>query len=440
MKKKPRLAGFDRLPRVEVVRPRRTTPADPLVRKIEVAATVEPLQRVDLCARVPGTVDYLPKEIDIGRKVKKGDQLVHLAVPDLEAEKKQKEAYLEQVRNQVEQAKQAKVVAEEEVKEARAMEQKYVADYEFQKLRFERINKLVRLEAQDRQLADEAQKQMATAEASKRAATVTIRTRQAKALAAAADVEVAKRKVEVAVAEVKKLGELIALATITAPFDGYITRRWVDVGATIKDAGAPLLTVMEVHRVRVVIDIPQREEKYVDTEEDSTSPGHPADKVVVKFPDLEGKGAMSEFKGSITRLSKALDPVTRTMQAEVELANVSDAKGQLILKAGMYGKAEVTLDERANALTVPATALVRRGEGKIGMFVVAGAKGRPARGELKFVELALGLDDGLRVEVLGEQVEKKKVVPLKGDELVVARGNGVLRNGEEVYALEAQDE
>ena len=427
--KKPPRVGVDRLPRVEVVRPKRTG----LLKKAELNATVEPLQKADLCARVPGTVDFLPKAVDIGRKVKKGDKLVHLAVPDLEADKKQKEALLEQIRKQVEQAKQAKVVAEAEVEEARATEKKYLADFEYQRLRYERIVKLVRMEAQDRQLAEEARSQRDTAEAARRAAGVTISARQARALGAAADLEVARRKVDVAKAEVKKLSETIALATITAPFDGVITKRWVDEGATIKDAGAPLLTVMEVHKVRVLIDIPQRDVQYVNTEEDSTSPGQPADKVVVTIPELNQKVPGGAFKGSITRLSKALDPVTRTMRAEVELDNKDGH-----LKVGMYGKAVVLLEERTNVLTIPDTALVRR-EGKLGMFIVAGTKGLPARGELKFIELALGLDDGLTSEVRGEQ-RGKQVVPLKGDELVVARGNGVLRNGEEVQALLPQDE
>src|SRR5262245_56494487 len=56
----------ERLPRIEVVRPKRTL----LVRKTELAATVEPLQKVELVARVPGVVSYLPRDIDIGRRVK----------------------------------------------------------------------------------------------------------------------------------------------------------------------------------------------------------------------------------------------------------------------------------------------------------------------------------------------------------------------------------
>ena len=82
----------------------------------------------------------MPRTIDIGRNVKKGDKLVHLAVPDLEAEKKSKEALLEQMRKQVVQAQKALAVVQEEVKEATEQEKKYVADADYQRLRHKRIS------------------------------------------------------------------------------------------------------------------------------------------------------------------------------------------------------------------------------------------------------------------------------------------------------------
>src|SRR5205823_11248943 len=130
--------------------------------------------------------------------------------------------------------------------------------------------------------------------AARQAGREAIATREAKAEAAATDLEAARLKVGVADAEIKKLTEQIAFATITAPFDGIITRRWVDQGATIKDAGAPLLTVMEMHKVRVLIDIPLREVPLVKTDENPASvpagSGKPeerrGDRVVVRVPEL----------------------------------------------------------------------------------------------------------------------------------------------------------
>jgi RND family efflux transporter MFP subunit len=427
--RKPKRARGERLPRVEVTRPKRGS----LLRHIKLAATVEPLQRSDLSARVPGTVDYMPRDIDIGRRVRKGQKLIHLAVPDLEADKKHKESMLEQANKQVEQADRALAVARQEVKEAAAQARKSVADAEFQMLRYKRIADLVRAEAQNREVQDEALRQLRVAEAARDAAGASVRTREAKALAAEADLQVAKRKVEVAKADLQRSEAQLSFATITAPFDGVITHRWVDEGAVIKDAGARLLRVMQLDRVRVLIDIPQHDVQHVNAEEDTDSPRKPADTVIVRIPELAEVVSKGEFKGKVTRRSKALDPVTRTMRAEVELDNKAGH-----LQPGMYGQAELILDERQNVLTIPTTALVPRAKGVVGVYLVANPRGVPLRGPLEFVELLRGLDDGERVEVRGI-IKGGKVVPLKGDELIVAKGSGVLRVGDEVQALPSAD-
>lgn len=433
--RKPKRVRGERLPRVEVVRPTRGN----LLRHIKLAATVEPLQRSDLSARVPGTVDYMPKEIDIGRKVRKGQKLIMLGVPDLVAERKHKESMLEQAKKQVEQADKTLAVARQEVKEASEQERKYIADAEFQLLRYKRIAELVRAEAQNREVQDEAFRQLRTAEAARDAAGAVVRTRQARVTAAEADTQVARRKVEVAAADLQRSQAQLSFATITAPFDGVITHRWVHEGTVIKDAGARLLRVMQLHRVRVLIDIPQHDVQHINAEEDADSLGKSADTVIIRIPELSEVVPKGEFRGKVTRRSKALDPVTRTMRAEVELDNKAGH-----LQPGMYGEAELILDERQNVLTIPTTALLpaprapARGKGAVGVYMVTNPQGVPARGTLELVEVARGLDDGERVEVRGI-LKGGKVIPLKGKELIVAKGSGVLRQGDEVQALPSAD-
>jgi len=434
-------APRERLPRVEAVQPKR----GPWQRKLDLAANIEPLQRVELSARVAG-IARIGKDIDIGKSVKKDEILLTLDVPDLRADKRHKESMLALAEKQVKQAEKALEVARQEVREARQQEEKFVAEQEFYELRHERIVSLVKVGSQDRQLAEEAKRQLDTARAARLAAREMIATRDAKVAASGTDLEAAKTKVEVAEAEVKKLTEQIGFATIKAPFDGIITRRWVDQGATIKDAGAPLLTVMEMHKVRVLIDIPLREVSLVNRDvaaarASASGSGKPGgsvsegDRVVVRVPELEAVGVEGTFNGRIKRFGEALDPVTRTMRAEVELENprVKPRAGQremYALRPGMYGRAEVYLDERANVLIIPSSAVVRRNE-VMGVYVVAHAQGTPPRGELRFVELKLGLDDGKRIEVREG---------LTGEELVVAKGSGMLRVGDEVLALPPQEE
>jgi RND family efflux transporter MFP subunit len=413
---KPPRSQEERLPRLEVVRPLRTA----LLRRVELAATVEPLQRIDLCARVPGVVEHLPSDIDIGRKVKAGEALIRLAVPELVADKKHKEALLEQARKQKVQAQEMQAVAEREVEEAQKQEKRYQAELAYQRIKFERVRGLVAAQAQDRQLQDEALRQMEAADSAWQAARAQIATRQAKARSAAADLEVADRRIGVAEAEVQRLTTLIDFATVRAPFDGIITRRWVDPGAMVKDPAAPLLTIMHLDRVRVLLDVPQKDVPLLNTTEQNPNPDGQGDQVSVHLPALDDVVPGGKFKGVVVRMAKALDPVTRTMRAEVELNNP-----QHHLRPGMYGTATVLLEEHYDVLTIPATALVRR-DGRVEVYHVAGAQGEPLKGELQRLALELGLDDGRIVEVRRG---------LTGNELIVLRGNGVLRGEDKVIAV-----
>jgi RND family efflux transporter MFP subunit len=423
---KPHRRDNERLPRVEVVRPIQTD----LERRVELAATVEALKRVDLCARVPGVVDYLPDIVDIGRPVTASEKLLHLAVPDLEADKKHKEALLEQARKQVIQADEARTVAAREVEEAQKQDQRYAADHAFQKLKFERVRELVRRGVQDQQMEQEAERQLEAADAAWQAAKAQIATRQAKARAAEADAEVARRRVQVAEAEVQKVAEQIAFATLRAPFDGVITKRWVDPGAMIKDPAAPLLTVMQLDRVRVLIDVPQRDVPLIAGGDPDRYPDDTGGSdITVRFPALVDSVPNGELTGHVTRLGKALDPVTRTMRAEIELANPQDGRKEYLLRPGMFGTATILLQKRGAALTIPASTLVRR-DNEIVVYVVAKTEGESSRGVVERRAVKIGLDDGRRVEI---------VEGLKGDELIIAAGNGVLRAGDHVHAVGSRD-
>ena len=414
---KPPRQELDRLPRVEVVRPLKTN----LSRRVELAATVEPMKKVDVCTRVPGIVDHMPSSIDIGRMVRAGELLARLDVPDLEADKQLKEAVVAQSQKQMIQAKEAQTVAEREVEESQKMVKRWEADYTFQKLKLDRQRDLVRRGAVDVQLEQEAQRQMESARAAWEAAQAQIATRQAKARAGLADLDVAHQRIKIAAAELNKVETLIKLATIQAPFDGVLTKRWVDPGAMIKDPAAPLFTIQQINRVRVLIDVPQRDVQLLNAREQNPNKDGNGDEVTIVVPALADAVRNGEFKGWVTRKSKSLDPVTRTMRAEIELDNPDGH-----LQPGMYGTAQVNLEVHLNVLTLPASALVRRRAGKVEVYHVAEAEGEPLTGVLLCKEVELGMDNGEVVEIRSG---------LTGDELVVLRGNGVMRDEDRVIAV-----
>src|SRR5262249_13809847 len=155
---------------------------------------------------------------------------------------------------------------------AEKLDQKYAAEVDYNRKRTRRITTLVQQRAQEPSLQEEAERQLESARAALAANKARVAKQEAKVRAAEAHFKLAEERIDVAKAEVKKLTELVGFATIKAPFDGVITRRWVDPGAVIKDPGAMLLTVMQMDRVRVLIDVPQRDIANLNAQEQNPNP------------------------------------------------------------------------------------------------------------------------------------------------------------------------
>jgi HlyD family secretion protein len=418
-KPKPQLGEVERWPRLETILPEKD--AHLAVRK-SYAATVEAFEKVELCAQVRGVIKSLVNDVDIGRHVHKDEELVILDVPDLQAERENKEALLEQARNLKALAVQACNVAAEEVKEVQATLKRYQADLEFRNLQFERVTKLAETDTVARQLAEEHALQLGTSQAALQAAQAQVQTKQARFESAKVELKVADSRIKVAQTELQRLEAMVGFATIRAPFDGVITKRWLDRGATVKDPGSPLLALMRTDHVRVLIDVPERDVPFikVDSLKDKEIRGNP---VTIHIPALQEAVRISEFKGTLTLRAAALDPVTRTMRCEVHLANKED-----YLKHQMTGSATVLLAER-NVMTLPSSALVRNGA-KVEIYYLADPAGNPPKGIVKRMEVQLGLDDGQRVEVISAS--------LTGREQVVRKGVGLVRAGDYAIAVPAQ--
>lgn len=421
-------ARVERLPRLEVVQP----VSKRLIRKLDLAATVEAMKKVDLSARVPGVVSFLPDSMDIGRLVAKNEVLLKLAVPDLDADLTLKQAALEQAKQMAKLATATRIVAEKEVEETKKEDKRFRAEVDFSRSKYARISKLVKENAQDLMTQDEAYKQLLAAMAALESNVARTQKREARVKAAQEEEVVAAKKIEAAQAEVDKLKALISFAEIKAPFNGVITKRWVDPGATITGPTVNLLTVMQIDQVRVLVDVPQRDVPSLNDKEQAPNKDGEGDHVVMRFPNLVATVPRGEFEGAVTRVARSLDPVTRTMRAEIVVPNKKLKTGRYALQPGMYGTATVVIEDRSNVLALPASALVRRGEGNVAVYQVDDitGTGEDRRGVLKSVPVVLGIDDGKEVEIREG---------LKGGEWVVLRATGVLRDGEKVLALPVRE-
>jgi RND family efflux transporter MFP subunit len=411
---KPKLGEVERLPRVETLKPEAGH------RKItfETLATVEPLERARLSAQVQGEVKGLTPDIDIGKPIKKGEVLITLDIPSALAEQENKKAFLAQARNVRDQAEESRKVAVRDVEEAEAQVGRWKADLAFRELQLARNTELVRKLTVQPILQEESELQRNTAKAALGAAQAGVNTKKAKLSAATVELRVAESRIQVAQTDVKLAETKVEFAKIRAPFDGVITRRWVDNGAIIKDPMQTLLTVMRTDKVRVLIDIPEKYVPMIRATEGETPKGE-ANRVALTIGHYE-------LEQRITRLAAAIDPQTRQMRAEIHVANPDNLK----LRPGMTGTATVILDEgRTPQLNIPSTALVRVGDEIRVYYVEKLNEEDPPRGTVSMHVVQIGLDDGKTVEIRSG---------LTGKELIIAKGNGVVRQGEIVRAVPAQ--
>jgi RND family efflux transporter MFP subunit len=181
-----------------------------------------------------------------------------------------------------------------------------------------------------------------------------------------------------AAANVSRLRSLQGFNRVTAPFDGVLTRRNVDVGDLINagngGAGQALFSLAQVDPLRLYIYVPQvyaNQVKIGDT---------------VRVSLAEGAG--EHYQGSIARTARAIDPTTRTLQVEIRVPNPG---GQLF--SGAYVQAELPIKGDRAATVVPTNVLLFRPDGP--RVAVVDQSGR-----VHLALVKLGTDYGNSVEVL----------------------------------------
>jgi RND family efflux transporter MFP subunit len=217
----------------------------------------------------------------------------------------------------------------------------------------------------------------------------------AESLASRQDFDNAEAAMKVAEANSEAAQTRLAYANIIAPFAGTVTARQFDPGAVV-NAGTVLFTLADFDSVKVVINVLERDVPLVTV-------GSKATVVADALPQ-------DTLVGRVGRTSDAVDPATRTMRAEVFVANPKHR-----LKPGMYATASLLLFQHPNAVTVP-TAAVLRVAGDTFVFVVKGDTARR-------VAVCTGIEQGARCEI---------VSGLAGDESLITTGQQYVKDASPV--------
>jgi multidrug efflux pump subunit AcrA (membrane-fusion protein) len=414
---------------VATVRPERQT----LHRAVEQPGQVEGFERTDLVAKISGYVKKL--HVDIGDRVTKDQVLADLWVPELEEELSQKEAVVVQAEAEVVQAQRVLAAAEANLAKSEALvrlaeagKTRAEASYVRWGSEMKRVSKLVRTRAVDEQSLDTTTDAYKSAEAAVAESKATIQSAEAARVESAAqrdkavaDVKVAESKVRVARADRARTAALLGYATVRSPYDGVVTRRWVDTGAFLQPSasgvGQTLFQVVRTDPVRIFVDVPESAAAAVTI-------GQP---VRIRVQALSEQ----EIVGRVTRTSWALDSQARTLRTQIDLPN-ADGK----LRPSMYATARLVIDHR-DLLTVPSAAVLTMDDQP---FVMRVEGDKALRTPVK-----VGVRQGGRVQLLKKQTHPAasgEPIPWEdftGSEEIVAANPGAYGDGQPVRRQTAAD-
>lgn len=325
------------------------------VRKAGAKSTIELpgdlVARVEtpLYARVDGYLKRRP--VDIGDRVKKGDVLIEIETPDLDAQIAQAEATLGQSKATLQQLRAALAVAKSNAKLAATTAERY------------RI-----LLAQESVAKQDYDNQAAAAEVA-----------EANINAAQENIHAEESTITANAAAVQRMQELKIYAKLVAPYDGVITFRSAqsDPGTLISSgnttASRELIRVSEISTIRIFVNVPQSYSTLIHA-------GQTADLTVDEFPGRT-------FAATVRGTTNSVDPASRSLLA---VLLVDNRKGELL--PGMYAKVRFSLPHMVSVMMLPADALVLKTDGPHAAVVGADHK-------VHFHKLVLGRDFGAELEV-----------------------------------------
>jgi RND family efflux transporter MFP subunit len=287
---------------------------------LTLAGQFQPYQVVDVHPKVSGFIRHI--YVDIGDRVRQGQTLAVLEVPELKAQ-------LQGTVSEVARSSDEIVRAQHEVRRAESTHAALHTDY--QRL----------LDTSKAQPGLVAQQELDDA--------------QAKDLASEADVDAAKaalaaagKGMEVSRADNARVSAIEDYTNVLAPLDGVIVWRYADTGALIQagissnNQDLPIVKLAEANVMRLRLPVPETYVRYV----------HIGDPVKVRVDALN-----RSFTGKVVRFTRELNFETRTMETEVDVENPG-----LAIDSGMYANALMRLDHADQVLTVPVGAVILHGD------------------------------------------------------------------------------
>jgi membrane fusion protein (multidrug efflux system) len=203
---------------------------------------------------------------------------------------------------------------------------------------------------------------------------------RAKNALSAAETDAAEAEVRQSEAACAQAEALLARKRITAPFDGLLGLRQVNLGQFL-NPGSPIVSLQSMDPIRVQFNLPQQE----------IGTAALGKKVRVAAQEVAG----GPREGKVSALDSQVDEASRAIAVEATLPNTDHA-----LRPGMFVNVELPLAEEPEVLVVPASAINYAPYGNSVYVVQTGtdAEGKPAKTvDQRFVKLGQNRGDQIRV-------------------------------------------
>lgn len=329
---------------------------------LSLAGQFQPYQVIDVHAKVSGYVRHI--YVDIGDRVRAGQTLAVLEVPELNAQYRGSQSEQQRSKEQVS-------IAKHEISRAEASHAALQAN-------FDRL-----LQASKAQPGLIAEQELDDARAKADAS-------QAQVDTARATLSAALQQTDVTKADMERYGALQSYTTISAPLSGVVIWRYADTGALIQAGTAsdsqslPLVKLSQSDLLRLRLPVPEDAVGYI----------HDGDTVQIRVDALH-----RSFTGKIVRFTRNVSLDTRTMETEVDVPNKD-----LSIDPGMYANSYVQLAHRENVLTMPLLAVQHDDAGHPFVLVVDGENRVHRRA------VTLGIQGSLLAEVRSGLQQNERVV------------------------------
>jgi len=328
---------------------------------LTIAGEFKPFQDVDVHAKVAGYIKVI--YVDVGDHVQAGQTIAVLEIPELAAQLAGADAGVRRSKEEIRRAEGDLVRAQS------AHAAAHSAYARLKQAAESRAGLVAQQEIDDSQAKDlEFEAQVSSSSAA---------------------LSSAQQQLQIAEANQKQYAALSDYSRIMAPFSGVVTARYADTGALIaagtssSTQSIPVVRLAQISKLRLVLPIPESVAAQI----------HLGDPVKARVQALN-----QDIVGKVSRFAGSLDRQTRTMETEIDFDN---RDGHLI--PGMYAETQLSLREKKDALTVPLESVARNGDDAIVLAV-------NSQNIVEERRVKLGVEDGVRVEVLSGLTEQDRVV------------------------------